>query len=721
MRRSSRHAKQTPVNYAQMVHGKGSHCGDEDGSLESCSREEGLPSEVEEVVAGDDESSSEKTNSSDDVPKPKPKKRRRGRPRKKTVLPTKTKPNEKKRGRPRGPRDLPQDPEAAAPLVVEIRLHLSLKASNAVGSQMKFKVSSCPKVLRTERMRYPDGCSFDDVFDMVDDCVTETIEESAGDLDALWSNSIYAWKEKRAKTTKPLTGKAEAFEITGEDEFKNYMERYAYKSNSKNIVIVDIACWVQKKRKQTELMRKRSTSKMSSKRPTEKTPMRMPRTITFEILGSVETIPIKPSGTEIKVQKMAVICNVTVPQEKWMYIPGEEESDSDMDAAIENISEPKVYVNLGIFRHFIIEGIRQDSDANKYFFGDAKKIGMRSRLYVFQRHEKTPTDTIRSSADIEACLVIILAKRKNEEESVNVKIAFGKKANDISIDEFDGENPGALELASYSEDEGEDPGYTYNSQTSSHDSRKVLTGDLSTELLLKMYRDTDGPLYHGMTDKMVTQLARVIAATKSRTEIEHLTKNLPTTDAEVAFLVQKFQSAYYLKEFNRLSPENGKFKPVIPSIEMPPPHPIDGNDSTSSTGGPIDRLIAAVAGQRGGIPAASVNEILTIKVSSQHGELLIFLGLQNDPSNTVNCTVFKILREKAKQVIPRRPYGSEIIFQLTKKDKTIIVLRKDAAKMITMAECFTMACLEKGDVIEIEMAVVDIEERIDREVHELSD
>jgi len=191
---------------------------------------------------------------------------------------------------------------------------------------------------------------------------------------------------------------------------------------------------------------------------------------------------------------------------------------------------------------------------------------------------------------------------------------------------------------------------------------------------------------------------------------------------EVAFLVQKLQTVYYVKEFNRLSPEKGKFKPVIPSIEMTPPHPIDGKDSTSA-GGPIDRLIAAVAGQRGGVPAASVNEILTIRVSSQRGELVIFLGLQNDPSNiTVNCTVYKILQEKAKQVIPRRPDGSEIVFRLTKKDETIIVLRKDAAKAITMAECFTTACrLEKGDVIEIEMAVVDIEEQIEREVYELSD
>jgi hypothetical protein len=51
----------------------------------------------------------------------------------------------------------------------------------------------------------------------------------------------------------------------------------------------------------------------------------------------------------------------------------------------------------------------------------------------------------------------------------------------------------------------------------------------------------------------------------------------------------------------------------------------------------------------------------------------------------------------------------------------VSVLRKDAAKMMSMAECFTTACLEKGDVIEIEMAVVDSEEQIDREVHELSD
>jgi hypothetical protein len=94
------------------------------------------------------------------------------------------KPNGKKRGR-RG-RDPPQDPEATAPRVVEIRLHQSLKASKAVGSQMKFKVSSSPQVLSsTKRLQYPDGCSFDDVFDMVDDCVTETID-TCGQSNRCW-------------------------------------------------------------------------------------------------------------------------------------------------------------------------------------------------------------------------------------------------------------------------------------------------------------------------------------------------------------------------------------------------------------------------------------------------------------------------------------------------------------------------------------------------------
>ena len=114
---------------------------------------------------------------------------------------------------------------------------------------MKFKVSSCPQVLSsTERLQYPDGCSFDDVFDMVNDCGMETIDASAGhngELDVIWSNSIYAWKETRKTSTKPLSGNAEAFEIKGEDDFNDYMEMYAYKgANSKNSVIVDIACWV---------------------------------------------------------------------------------------------------------------------------------------------------------------------------------------------------------------------------------------------------------------------------------------------------------------------------------------------------------------------------------------------------------------------------------------------------------------------------------------------
>jgi hypothetical protein len=255
MRRSSRHAKQSPGYYANMVNG-GRYCGEDAdaGSSESGSSEEELVPTSEKVVASeeqegdfeasDDESSGESISSDDE---PKPKKRSRGRPRKVVSL-AQTKPNGKKRWR-RG-QDPPQDPEAAAPRVIEIRLHQSLKASKVVRNQiMKFKVCSCPQVLSsTERLQYPDGCSFDDVFDMVNDCGMETIDASAGhngELDVIWSNSIYAWKETRKTSTKPLSGKAEAFEIKGEDDFNDYMEMYAYKgANSKNNVIVDIACWV---------------------------------------------------------------------------------------------------------------------------------------------------------------------------------------------------------------------------------------------------------------------------------------------------------------------------------------------------------------------------------------------------------------------------------------------------------------------------------------------
>ena len=162
MRRSSRHAKQSPVDYAKMVKG-GGYFGEDNGSSKSGgSSEEELvlrrskvvasEEQEEDVESSDDESSGETISSVDE---PKPKKRPRWRPQK-----------VKKRGR--HGRDPPQDPEATAPRVVEIRWHQSLKASKAVGSQMKFKVSSSPQVLSsTKRLQYPDGCSFDDVFDSI--------------------------------------------------------------------------------------------------------------------------------------------------------------------------------------------------------------------------------------------------------------------------------------------------------------------------------------------------------------------------------------------------------------------------------------------------------------------------------------------------------------------------------------------------------------------------
>ncbi len=84
MRRSSRHAKQSPGYYAKMVNG-GRYCGEDDaGSSESGSSEEELvlrrskvvasEEQEEDVESSDDESSGETISSVDE---PKPKKRPR--------------------------------------------------------------------------------------------------------------------------------------------------------------------------------------------------------------------------------------------------------------------------------------------------------------------------------------------------------------------------------------------------------------------------------------------------------------------------------------------------------------------------------------------------------------------------------------------------------------------------------------------------------------------